>query len=217
MQDRKRFLTTTLTVFFCAAISVAAFADDYYWDVADGDWSVGSNWDPSGPPTSADSVYIDNGGTVRLSDDAASNSFHVDDGLFIQDDGDLTIYSHQSFDGVSYANMSIGRNRYYTFNPDMSRIYHDGTYGEYNLLDGALTGDDDVSLDMDIYYGRFNQYGGTVDVSRIFMRSTEDVAEYNLYAGDLSAESLILSSDYLGNSVGGVFNQYGGSCELGSV
>jgi autotransporter-associated beta strand protein len=60
----------SLLVFLAAAIllsnPVVSFAAGYFWNVPSGDWSTASNWKPQGEPTSEDEAYIDNGGTVSV-------------------------------------------------------------------------------------------------------------------------------------------------------
>ena len=57
------FPAAAMCLFAAFVFPAPALAADYYWNVASGDWSVGANWDPSGPPSGTDNAYIDNGGT----------------------------------------------------------------------------------------------------------------------------------------------------------
>lgn len=40
---------------------------DFSWNVANGNYTVGTNWSPTGPPTAGDNAFINNGGTATLS------------------------------------------------------------------------------------------------------------------------------------------------------
>ena len=70
-----------------AAVAVLAMADqagatDYEWvNTGTGDWHVGSNWDPEGPPSAwHDLARIRNGGTAVISSatgDVAQDNMHV--------------------------------------------------------------------------------------------------------------------------------------------
>jgi hypothetical protein len=50
---------------FAASRSVDA-QNNYQWNVANGDFTVGGNWTPAGPPQAGDNAAINNGGTATL-------------------------------------------------------------------------------------------------------------------------------------------------------
>ena len=65
-----------VAVILVATVAADANADDedfeYAWNVANGTWVTGSNWNPSGPPTASDDIVVKNGGTATIgSGDAA--------------------------------------------------------------------------------------------------------------------------------------------------
>lgn len=64
------------TIFVLLATSVSSQAVDYLWNVPSGDWSVGSNWNPAGPPGGGggNHAIINNGGTADLT--GPSNPLH---------------------------------------------------------------------------------------------------------------------------------------------
>ncbi len=57
----------------------AACAANFCWNVPSGSWFTGTNWTPTGPPTSADTVNISNGGTDTIDNTNAQSSNAVID------------------------------------------------------------------------------------------------------------------------------------------
>jgi T5SS/PEP-CTERM-associated repeat protein/autotransporter-associated beta strand protein len=67
--------TTALTVTLGAGAADAACTTNFCWDASSGIWSTGTNWTPGGgPPTSATSVLIGNGGTATVNITNAQSS-----------------------------------------------------------------------------------------------------------------------------------------------
>jgi T5SS/PEP-CTERM-associated repeat protein/autotransporter-associated beta strand protein len=67
--------TTALTGMLGDGAAEAACASaNFCWDASGGIWSTGSNWTPSGPPTTANTVAIDNGGTATIDSTNAQSS-----------------------------------------------------------------------------------------------------------------------------------------------
>ena len=189
MRDKKRVITITFAVLVCSLLSVTAVANSYRWNVADGYWNVGSNWDLGSPPTSSDYAYINNDGTARIDQNAYSRYLYVgqsNSGTVVQTDGTNTI-------------------SYYLY-----ICYNAGTIGTYNLDAG------DLSVQSDEHIGHsgagvFNQDGGTHRISgalRVGYNSGSS-GTYNLSAGELAVSSAIIG--YYGK---GIFNQTGGSYEI---
>ncbi len=74
-----RNATILLAVVVMLALAGQAQATDYYWNVANGNWNTTTAWSPNGTPTTADMVYIENGG-ICVSDAAprcAANTLYV--------------------------------------------------------------------------------------------------------------------------------------------
>ena len=70
-----------------AALPLSLPAQTTWTGNIDNDWAGDANWDPAVAPTSADTVYVNNGGSVSITTSASAADLHVgyDDGL---DDGD---------------------------------------------------------------------------------------------------------------------------------
>jgi T5SS/PEP-CTERM-associated repeat protein/autotransporter-associated beta strand protein len=67
--------TTALTATLGAGAAQAACTANFCWDASSGTWSTGANWTPGGgPPTSANSVLIGNGGTAIVDATNAQSS-----------------------------------------------------------------------------------------------------------------------------------------------
>ena len=58
--------TTALTGTLGAGAAHAACTADFCWNVPGGIWSAGANWTPGGPPTTANTVIVGNGGTATV-------------------------------------------------------------------------------------------------------------------------------------------------------
>lgn len=89
-----------------ASVMAALFAcgtaqgqTDFFWNVANGDFSTGTNWNPTGPPLFIDNAFINNGGTATVSSGTseafvlelgsaggASGTFNVTGGEYIGND-----------------------------------------------------------------------------------------------------------------------------------
>jgi len=74
-----RLAKTSLACLALAGLAVSASADDLYWehDPADhpGNWFDTANWSTLALPSSADSAYIDNGGTADISSGNATAAY----------------------------------------------------------------------------------------------------------------------------------------------
>lgn len=60
-------LTITVVGAVFACCGTAHGQTDYFWNVASGDYSTGTNWTPTGPPLFIDNAFINNAGTATLS------------------------------------------------------------------------------------------------------------------------------------------------------
>jgi hypothetical protein len=83
-------LTLTVTLAL-AALAASLRADTVYWNVSEGDWQTGSNWDPVSAPAAADTAYINNSGTAIVS----SGIVNIN-----------TVYLGQSSGNAGYLNVS---------------------------------------------------------------------------------------------------------------
>ena len=181
----------SIAILCCALFSAAslnALATDYYWNVADGDWSVGTNWTPEGPPdASCWSARIDNDGTARISSYAEARYVIVGDtynGAITQNGGEFVVST----------NLILAESA--------------GSQGTYDLFTGLLSVADSTYIAYD-GTGEFNQYGGTHTIGERLTIASEygSTGTYNLSGGSLSAEY-----EQIGNHAGiGVFNQSGGT------
>ena len=64
-RDRTYRVTWILAVAIPLAIAPAAHAQ-YYWTGGSDNWTTTADWSPNGTPSSSDTVYIGNGGTVTV-------------------------------------------------------------------------------------------------------------------------------------------------------
>ena len=70
-----QFFRVRVIVWVLSLASVAtAHAGTYIWSVSSGTgaWSASTNWSPAGPPTSADTAFVENGGTAAISQSGAA-------------------------------------------------------------------------------------------------------------------------------------------------
>ena len=70
-RDRIYHLAWILAVAIPLAIAPAAHAQ-YYWTGGSADWTTTTDWSPNGTPSSSDTVYIGNSGTVTVDSADAS-------------------------------------------------------------------------------------------------------------------------------------------------
>ena len=97
------FLRLTAAIFVAAMLLVAnsASAENLYWSVTSGDWSVASNWGGT-EPTSSDDAYINNGGTALIAsegEECGMLSLGNDAGRYgsiIMTDGSLYVIERES-------------------------------------------------------------------------------------------------------------------------
>ena len=191
----------SIAILFCALFSATtlnALATDYYWNVADGDWSVGTNWDPVGLPAYTDYTYIDNGGVARISSDQTIERIYAgfsnsSTAVVEQTDGTTTVY---------VLSLAAGHNSTAT----------------YNLVSGSISGLDSLGVGVK-GSGEFNQLGGSVEFNfRLYLGSLSGSSgTYNLSDG-----YLYVDDEYVGGNhsvtpttlAKGYFYQTGGVHEV---
>ena len=184
---------------FCAS-TIVAFATDYYWNVASGDWSVGANWDPAGPPTNDGTnvaqVFFENGGTADIDTDVTS----TDVGLIRLNNG--TINQNASYDvSVNYLVMGM-----------------DGD-GTYNISGGSLEARHlylgHASNSMPAGRGYFNMSGGVAQTLDCYIgQTTGSHAEFSISGGTFDVENNMYIG-YATDEGDAILNQTGGAVNVG--
>jgi len=71
-----KVLSLVAVMGFCLA-GQPAMAVTKNWNVASGNWNVGTNWNVVGVPIAGDSVRLNNGGLLNITDNQASLEMHV--------------------------------------------------------------------------------------------------------------------------------------------
>jgi hypothetical protein len=118
----KRMVAIPRLMYVAGLVALLAFESrpaqaqiDFHWNVANGDFLTGNNWNPTGPPTTGDRAIIDNGGTSTFSsgfgdvNDLAVGSSAAGTGTFVMTGGDLTtITTHFGEVGTATATVSGG-------------------------------------------------------------------------------------------------------------
>jgi len=189
------------SIFFAAGFLVCAIlllspsftqAIDHYWNVSSGDWSDTSPypWSISPEPTSSDNVYINNGGTVNV-----TQSGEVCDCLY------------------------LGKNSSDTGTIILSGTGQLSTYAEFIGYSGTGTfyqSGGQLSTSLEFIgcsgTGTFYQSGGTntigISAELCLGDNTGSSGTYNLSGtGQLSP----IGGEYIGNLGTGIFNQYAGT------
>jgi autotransporter-associated beta strand protein len=170
------------------------------WQVSTGDWSVASNWN-GGEPTSGTIAFIENGGTVSVTQpgatcadlDAGSNStvYMTGGGL---SSGNL---ENLNYEGIAAFIQSGGTNN----------VGGNLFAGNYNLSGNGLLSTSGWEY-IGFGTGTFTQTGGTNDAESILSLGTEPGSSgtYNLMGGLLTSVF-----EYLGQSGTGTITQSGGT------
>ena len=204
----KIYVPVLVFVFVFASLAlIPAAADAYDWNAADGDWSVGSNWNPAGPPTSADCVFIDNSGIVRITGDAVINNIYAgwyNSSSIVMQIGIL----------IALTFVSIG------FGPDMPGGYvGTGDIGDAGTALFEQTGGTFTS-EMELYIGykasaqgQYNLSAGNLEAAYECV-GYQGVGEFNQTGGSHTADEL-----YIGEMAGswGEYTFTGGSLEIGAL
>ncbi|MCP4292071.1 MAG: hypothetical protein GY780_09605, partial [bacterium] len=171
-------MTSTKILLLLLALSIAStgLAAEVHWiSSSDGNWSDGSNWSTGMPPSSGDSVVIDNPGTyaVTLDEDADILSLSLGAGSGQQI---LEISGQQlQLDGVS----SIG------------------SYGALNLSNGLLTGSGSVSLSGVLTINS----GNSIDVDVACSGTINVYHQNNTFSGQMTTtETSLLNLDIIQNA-----------------
>ena len=206
-----------------AFASVSALAVDYYWNVASGNWSVGSNWDPAGPPASAGVAYIDNGGTANIDVDflkTVVSNIKVYDGVLNLGSNDIQ---------VTYMTLGAGgEDGIFNISGGTFECTSQVALGK---LDGGLAGAGYINVSGGTFdaktvilgvdtgsYSEFNVTGGTVNVSNNLVIGEDSVygdAIFRQTGGAVNVANDLLISDYDSNPFGpkdgkGIYKMEGG-------
>ena len=174
---RKLVMSAVMTVMLCTS----AFSTVYVWDVASGNWSMGTNWDPAGPPTASDdAANLSNGGTIMIDTDTATiNGFGVYYG---------TVYQSSYSNNNNYLSLGIGAT------------------GTYNLSGGVLNSGT-ILLGVEDNYsvqgsGYLNIIGGTVNASSMIIGYSAGYGELNISDGTvhISGELILGRGSAMGDA-----------------
>ncbi len=182
MRDRRRL---------CCAVALAAsitarfaWATDYHWNVANGTWNNGPNWNPFGEPGTNDNAYIDfaSNATAHVPGTPPACSK-----VTISNGDTLSVEHDGIFNGVlSTGGIAVGAQ---------------GTFGRLNVLAGdplRVSGAGDV-IDGGMAIGNnssgeVNQTGGTVSLSsNITIGATPTgPCSYNLSGGTFNSFKMFI-------------------------
>ena len=218
-----RLSAVTFAAFVVASMVLVAAplrAASYSWAVAAGDWSVASNWGGTLLPTSSDTVYVVNGGTVNVVIAFADvcNTLYLDGGaLQMTASGALetTLAEYVGCSGTGTFTQFGGVNQMNANNyGGLTLGYNPGSSGTYGLGGGGL-----LSAFTEIVgnsgTGTFTQSGGTNSVSAEFALYLAYNSGSNGTYG-LSGNGLLsANTEIVGNSGTGAFTQSGGTNSIG--
>ena len=164
-------LGAVLTVFLLISSSTA-FAVDFNWNVlGPGDWGVGANWDPAGPPAGGGGnfAYVNNGGVAEITAD-------------ISDIQDIFVGAGDGTSGT--LNQSAGNTQQGT--TSWMFVGQDGGTGTYNLS-GGVQGKDRLYLGRNGGNGTLN-LSGTGEVNSQFLilgEGANSVGTANITGGSI--------------------------------
>ena len=215
---------------FCAAFTFTASADfvlvEYHWNVAYGNWSDGSNWDPAGPPVSdASNVatpYIDNGGTAIIDADILDGSvqhIYLDNGTINQSGSTVnigrTLHLANDLSGTATYNLDGGTlNVLYL----ASGRYNGVGNAYFNMTGGQINAVTEIRLGNGADgYTEFNLTGGTINVTNNFIVGGESLmgnAVLNHGNGDIFVgQNFVIGSfeNFPGTCGHGIYNMSGGT------
>lgn len=219
------YSSRTLRVFAALLLSVtqvglladAARAVDYTWNVASGDWSTTTNWNPVGEPTAADRAYLSNGGTINITQSGeACNRLYIRGGAAGGGTVNMTGGSMTISTGTYVPVFYLGRDG-------------GGVIATWNHSGGTLTGASGAQLQVGTWsggptggYGYFRHTGGTVDLSN---DGVLFVGSYATGSYELTGASALLTTaqssigyGYSGSGTGlGNFLQTSGTHNAGIV
>jgi T5SS/PEP-CTERM-associated repeat protein len=201
--SQQLFSVATLWAALSFATPYSHGQTDYRWNVANGDFLAGTNWNPTGPPTDADRALIDNGGTSTFSSgthgvfDLSVGSAAGTSGTFVMTGGELTtVTTHFGEAGTATATVSGGTLRAVTGEEDIFVGGENGPGTGTLTVSGASTV---VSAGDDFIMGRTGT--GTLNVNSGLVRGGYTVVgKFGMGAW---------------NHSGGVFDQNFGDIEIG--
>jgi autotransporter-associated beta strand protein len=188
--------------------STVTQAASYYWSASSDDWLTATNWGGT-VPNNSDCAYIQNGGTVTITQTGAQcsclNLGATKTGTVKMTGGDLSVWnsSYVGNSGTGTFTQSDGTN---TISSSLFLGFSSGSNGEYTLSGtGQLSAYDEHIGESGS--GIFTHAGGTNSPSYVFLGvNSGSHGTYNLSdTGNLSAYELI------GYSGTGTFMQNGGT------
>ncbi len=191
--------------FLIAAVLVLpsslAQAADRYWNASSGNWSTPAYWGGT-EPTSADTAYINNGGTATITQSGEVCKYILlgytpsDSGTVQMDSGDLSeAYAYIGYTGIGTFTQSAGNN---TVANILYLGNNSGSYGSYNLNGGWVNSSSTVIGGYGT--GTFTQNTGTHTISTILILGllAGSNATYNLNDGQLNALNTVVGSSGTG-------------------
>ncbi|MFB3891172.1 MAG: beta strand repeat-containing protein [Phycisphaerae bacterium] len=211
-----RLRTLLAGVLLLLAGASQAPAANIYWQLAgEGDWSVGLNWSTTTGPTSADSAYVNNLGTVDVTQPGAvCNYLYLDaGGVILSGSGQLTAgYARIANSGTSNATFAQSGGSFATTN-DLIVAANSGAIGAYSLSAGQLTAKSESVGSSGM--GTLTQTGGinTVTSTLTLGANATGNGTYQLSGtAQLTALSVVISP-----KGAGTFAQTGGTATAGLV
>jgi len=178
----------------CLVGDRSADAADRHWQVANGDWHVGSNWGGTAPGSS-DVAYIANNGTANIQ--TATGNVAVN-------------WIRNGFVGGNLSGAVVQNDN--TLAANIYWLGYADDVGTHTLNDGTLNVGT-LYISEGTAASGVTQTGGIANVTNFYLGSNQANADgyYNLQNGELNVTSRFYISDTNGSNVSGVFTQTGGT------
>ena len=208
-----RFCLPVCALAVCLLHAVATHAANSTWQVASGDWSVSANWSGSAVPNSTSFVFIDNVGTVTISQSGEMcNTLYLGSGS--TDVGSIQMILGGFTDSNAYIG-DFGTGSFtqaggtHSVSNELIIGQNSAANSSYILSNGSLavSGGEYIG---NSGTGSFTQYGGTQSISNSGLtlgQGTAGSGSYNMSNGSLA----VSGGEYIGVSGTGSFTQYGGT------
>ncbi|MDY7000372.1 MAG: hypothetical protein SVS15_01155 [Thermodesulfobacteriota bacterium] len=222
-----RLFAGMAVLFLWGVLSVIpAQAADKYWNAGDGDWNVGTNWNPAGVPVNSDAVYLTSIDAVsRTVEYFNSDTNMILNSLRVDATGAGTTMT-LNLDGTASSKLTSGP-RYIGYSGTGVLTHIEGSFGggplylghelgssgTYNFNGGNMGGNQHIG-----YHGTgvFTQTGGTnlLDYNFNLGVYSSGKGTYNLSGGEINGG---LADELIGLFGTGEFIQTGGTHTAGSM
>ena len=196
--------TRGLSVAFLSFVTVLSAAEgrgQQYpnWEVSSGDWSNAANWNTGAAPVAIDYVFLNNGGTVQITQPGeAGSTLNLGPGTVEMTAGGLSVGSEYLYYGIFDQSGGTHATAAIYFGYDL------GTSGVYNLSSSGLFS----ATDEEISFGSFMQSGGTNMVGYVNIGNSGQGSGSYLLSGGL------LQINYGMTTAGGTLDFGGGSAQI---